>query len=298
MDDLSSEVVFIHGLWVTAASWRPFVDPWCAAGYRVHTPEWPIICGLTVSDLRHTPPAELGGLAIEAIVSRMADYIRALAHPPLLVGHSFGGLFAQLLLDQGLGRAGIALNPAPIAGVVPGWRTAIAAAPAVLRLDGSRRPYALTERLWAGRYANAAPPGLQRETWSRYVIPTSGRVIHQAVFWRGTQIDPRRRRQPLLITGGDRDRLVTPYVSRAAWRIQRRSPAPTDYLQFPGRSHLLIAEPGWEEVAEACIAWDDRQRTIKHRLLPLTPPASGMRSAASAGPSDLTPETSSWTACP
>jgi pimeloyl-ACP methyl ester carboxylesterase len=256
------DVVFVHGLWVTAASWRPFVDPWRSAGYRVHTPEWPVICGLPVSTLRDAPPPALGDLSIQTIVDHMAAYVGALPRPPLLVGHSFGGLFVQLLLDRGLGRAGIALNPAPIAGVVPGWLTLRAAAPAVLRPRGDRRPYALSERLWARRYANAAPPSLQQETWGRYVIPTSGRVIHQAAFWRGTRVDPNRRRQPLLITGSDRDRLVTPYLSRAAWRIQRRSAARTDYIHFPGRSHLLIAEPGWEAVAEACIAWDGRQQGL------------------------------------
>ncbi|WP_395942834.1 alpha/beta hydrolase [Brevundimonas sp.] len=248
--------VFVHGLWVTAASWSPFVQPWRAAGYEVHTPEWPVLAGREVEALRQDPPPELGLLTIEAVVDAMADHIRALDRPPLLVGHSFGGLFVQLLLDRGLGRAGVAINPAPIAGLVPGWRTLRAAAPAILRPDGGRRPYALTPRLWADRYANAAPVALRDETWARYVVPTSGRIIHQAAFWRGTRIDARRRRQPLLITGADQDRLVTPYLSRSAWRIQRRSPAPTDYLDFPGRSHLLIAEPGWEAVAQACIAWD------------------------------------------
>lgn len=260
MDRGLDPVVFIHGLWVTAASWRPFVTPWRAANYAVHTPEWPVLAGRCVTDLRAEPPEALGRLSIEAIVDRMAAYVQTLDRAPLLVGHSFGGLFVQLLLDRGLGRAGIALNPAPIGGVIPGWRTLRAAAPAILRPQGWRRPYALSPRLWAGRYANAALAPLQRETWERYVVPTSGRVIHQAAFWRGTRIDPSRRRQPLLITAGDADRLVTPYLSRAAWRIQRRSPAPTDFITFQGRSHLLIAEPGWEAVADACIAWDAPHR--------------------------------------
>ena len=259
----SDPVVFVHGLWVTAASWSPFAEPWRAAGYEVHTPEWPVIEDLSVAELRDAPPPALGSLSIEAVVDRMAAHIRGLDRPPLLVGHSFGGLFIQLLLDRGLGRAGVALNPAPIAGVVPGWLTLSAAAPAILRPQGWRRPYALSREPWAERYANAAPPALQTETWEQYVVPTSGRIIHQAAFWRGTGVDPRRRRQPLLITAGDRDRLVTPYLSRAAFRIQSRSPAPTDFIDLPGRSHLLIAEPGWEEVARACIAWDAPHRALQ-----------------------------------
>jgi len=251
-----SSIVFIHGLWVTAASWEPFVQPWAAAGYAVHAAEWPVLEGRSAQALRAAPPAELGSLTIERIVEHAAGFIRTLAEPPLLVGHSFGGLFVQLLLDRGLGRAGIALNPAPIAGVVPGWRTLRAAAPVILRSNGARRSYMLSPGLWAERYANAAPPTLQRQSWERYVVPTSGRVIHQAAFWHGTSVDPGRRHQPLLITAGEKDRLVTPYLSRAAWRAQRRSAARTDFMSFPGRSHLLIAEPGWEEVAQACIAWD------------------------------------------
>ena len=256
-------VVFVHGLWVTAASWTPFVQPWIDAGYTVHTPEWPVLDDHSVEALNAAPPAALGALSIQAVVDRMAEHIRRLDRAPLLVGHSFGGLFIQLLLNRGLGRGGIALNPAPIAGVVPGRLTLEAAAPAILRANGHRRPYALSRRLWDERYANAAPPVLQAETWADYVVPTSGRIIHQAAFWRGTRIDPRRRRQPLLITAGDQDRLVTPYLSRAAYRLQKRSPAPTDFLEFPGRSHLLIAEPGWEAVAQACIDWDARRRPLQ-----------------------------------
>ncbi len=266
-------VVFIHGLWVTAASWEPFADPWREAGYAVQTLEWPVIAGRCARCLRAAPPAELGALSIEAVVDAMAERIWAMERPPLLVGHSFGGLFVQLLLDRGLGRAGVAINPAPIAGVVPGWRTLRAAAPAILRPEGWRRPYALSQRLWAERYANAAPEALQDETWDQYVVPTSGRIIHQAAFWNGTKVDPRRRTQPLLITAGDRDRLVTPYLSRAAWRLQCRSSAPTDFIDFPGRSHLLLAEPGWEAVARACIAWDEPYRLAARGDQPSVPAA-------------------------
>lgn len=253
-------VVFVHGLWVTAASWEPFAAPWREAGYDVHTPEWPVIEGRCAQRLRVAPPKELGALSIEVVVEAMAERIRDMDRSPLLVGHSFGGLFVQLLLDRGLGRAGIAINPAPIAGVVPGWRTLRAAAPAILRWNGERRPYALSQRQWADRYANTAPKALQDETWDNYVVPTSGRIIHQAAFWQGTRVDPRRRSQPLLITAGDEDRLVTPYLSKAAWGLQRQSSAPTDFINFPGRSHLLLAEPGWEAVARACIAWDEPYR--------------------------------------
>lgn len=248
-------MVFVHGLWVTAASWAPFRRRWEAAGWTVHTPTWPGLEGLEAAEIRAAPPTSLGSLSVKAIVDGYEAFIQTLAAPPLILGHSFGGLFAQMLLDRGLGRAGIAVNPAPIAGVVPGWLTATAALPAIARPHGGRRPYTLDRANWAARYANTASPDVQKQTWDEFVIPTSGRVIQQAAFWSGTRIDPARRHQPLLITASDGDRLVTPYLSQAAFGIQRRAPGRTDFIRFPHLSHLLIAEPGWEMVADALIDW-------------------------------------------
>lgn len=255
MAEADKTVVLIHGLWVTTDSWADFRKPWEEAGWTVLTPTWAVLKGRSATDLNAAPPAGLGGLTVGRIVDGLQAVIETLPAPPLLVGHSFGGLFTQMLLDRGVGRAGIAINPAPIGGVIPGWWTLTAALPPILRWNGWNRPYAMSRRRWAARFANAAPPALQNRSYDDYVIPTPGRVFYQAAFWLGTRIDPRRRTQPLLITGSDRDRLVTPYVSRAAFRIQSRSPARTDYLDFPGRSHLLLAEPGREAVAAACIAW-------------------------------------------
>lgn len=259
-DNAIRTVVLIHGLWVTADSWNAFRQPWEAAGYRVHTPTWAVLAGRSAAQLNANPPAGLGGLTVGRIVDDLQAFIEALPGPrddagPLLVGHSFGGLFVQMLLDRGVGRAGIALNPAPIGGLIPGWRTLTAALPPILRWNGWNKPYAFTRRRWGERFANGATPEQQDASYDSYVIPTSGRVFFQAAFWAGTWIRPQRRTQPLLITAGDRERLVTPYMSRAAWRRQRRSGARTDFKLFHGRSHLLIAEPGWEEVADYAIAW-------------------------------------------
>lgn len=253
-----SAVVFVHGLWVTTQSWEDFRQPFEAAGYETHTPTWPLLGERTAAEIRGAPPPGLGALSVGAIVDHFADYIRRLASPPLLVGHSFGGLFVQHLLDRGLGAAGVAINPAPIAGIVPGPVTLGAALPALARWNGWNRTYSLSLERFSTRYANAAPPAQQSSAYERYVIPTSGRVLHQAAFWLGTGVTPRRRRQPLLITGSDADRLVTPYISRAAFKRQAHALGRTDYCEFLGRSHFLCNEPGWEEVAQTAIDWAER----------------------------------------
>lgn len=257
-DRVSNHVVFIPGAWMTPGCWDDFRKPFEAAGYTVHTPSWPTLDGGTPEQLRARPPEGLGALSIGAIVAHLAAVIADLPESPLIVGHSFGGLFTQLLLAQGLGVAGIALDPAPIAGVIPGPISLSAAAPILFRWNGWNRPFLISREAFAKTFANTIPPEAQRAAYDRLVVPTSGRIFFQAAAGLGSAAHPRRRAQPLLITVGEKDRTVSPYVARAAARIQRKSLAPTTFKQFAGRSHFLIAEPGWEEVADYCVAWARR----------------------------------------
>lgn len=252
---MTKTIVFIHGAWVTPSSWDVFRAPFDAAGYNVLTPAWPIVGDHDAAEMNARPPADFGGLSIVRIADHLQAYIEALPEKPIMLGHSFGGLLTQMLLDRGCGSAAVVLNPAPIGGLVPGpsaWR---AIAPILLRPNGWNRPYKFTRERFGRLFANAAPAGMVDEAYARYVIPAPGKIFHQAAFWAGTRIRPERRTQPLLITGGTADGLISPYLSRAAFRKQSRAPARTDYVEFAGRSHFLIAEPGWEEVAGRALDW-------------------------------------------
>ncbi|MDO9337142.1 MAG: alpha/beta hydrolase [Caulobacter sp.] len=252
---MSKTIVLIHGAWVTPASWASFRQPLEAAGYSVHAPTWPRLDGFTPAEINASPPAGFGALTVGTVVDHLQRFIEALPEQPILIGHSFGGLYTQLLLDRGVGVAGVALNPVLIGGIVPGPTTLTAALPILARPNGWNRPYAFSRDRWFRRFANGAPKALSDQAYDSFVIPAPGRIFYQAASWIGTLIDPRRRTAPLLITGGDADRLVTPYLSRAAFRIQKGSPARTDYASFPGMSHFLIAEPGWELVAQTALDW-------------------------------------------
>ncbi len=251
----SKTAVFIHGAWMTPASWDNFRKSFESAGFTTYAPAWPYIDSASPDELRRNPPAALGALSVSEIVDHYQSFITTLPEKPLIVGHSFGGLFTQILLDRGLGWAGVAIDPAPIAGVVPSAVSLAAAAPILLRWKGWELPFTLSRAAFASSFANAAPPALQNEAYDKLVVPTSGRIFYEDAFWLGTGVHPARRTQPLLITVGENDRTVTPFTALGAFNIQKKSPAETDFKYFPGHSHFLIAEPGWEDVANYILRW-------------------------------------------
>lgn len=249
---MSKSVVFIPGAWMAPACWDDFRKPFAAAGYTTNSYPWPQLDKGTPAELRANPPKRLGSLSVRKIVDHYEAIIAKMPGHPLLVGHSFGGLYTQLLLDRGCGAAGIAIDPGPTAGVFPGPVSLLAALPPILN---GWRPYTLTRPQFAASFANGNTPELLASAYDKLVVPTSGRIFYEAASWIGTGADPKRRAQPLLITGADRDRTVDPFTARGIYNQQKQAKARTDFKMFVNHSHYLIGEPGWEEVAKFCLDW-------------------------------------------
>lgn len=249
---MTKTAVFITGAWMHTSSWDKFRGAFKAAGYSTSAPPWPYLDG-TPQALRANPDKRLGALSLQQIVAHYQAIIAGLPEKPLIVGHSFGGLITQLLLDRGVGVGGVALDPAPIAGVVPGPVSLMAALGPILA--GPSTPFTISRAAFGATFANTVPAAEQPVVYDQFVVPTSTRIFYQAAFMLGTRVNTRNRQQPLLITVGEKDRTVTPYVARAAYNLQKRSPARTDFKEFAGRSHFLCGEKGWEEVAAYAIDW-------------------------------------------
>lgn len=248
-------VVFIHGAWMVPASWDKFKARFEAAGYTAIAPAWPHLEGLTAAEARKGLPRAFGRMTVGQIADHYEKIIRALPEAPLLVGHSFGGLIVQMLLDRGVGAAGVALDPGPIGGIIPGPVPLAAALPVIARWNGWNREFPMSKEAFRKGFANAAPRDMQDIEYDRLVVPAPGRIFYQAASWIGTFVQPKRRTAPLLITAGEKDRTVTPALARAAYNKQKKSPARTDFVLFKGRSHFLAVEPGWEEVADHALGW-------------------------------------------
>ena len=249
------DVVLIHGAWLTSASWDLFRRRYEAQGFRCLAPEWPLQ-DRPIEDLRASPHPGLGRLGIPELVRHHEKLIRTLASPPILIGHSFGGLFVQLLLDRGLGAAGVAIDPAPARGIFPGLSTIRAALPMFLPWQAWRRPAKMNFGHFARNFMQLSSADEQRAAFASQIVPTPGRIYFELALGIGSRVDfSNAQRAPLLLIAGDQDRTVQLSAVQAAYRRHRRSRALTEIKVFTGRTHWLIAAPGWEEVADYALAW-------------------------------------------
>ena len=259
----SKTIVLIHGLWVTPRSWEKFQRLYEARGYKVLVPAWPGIRG-DVEGMQRDP-SSFNNIGIAEVVAHYTKIIQALPEKPIIIGHSYGGLITQLLVDRGLAAAGVAIDSVPPKGIlvlpVSTYRSLIPA----LNPFHFRGTFRFTLKQFWNVFANTLTAAEVREAYDGQAIAAPGKAIFQAAL---SNLIPHSRatvnfknpdRAPLLIIGGEKDVIMPAALSRKIFAKHSASPVTTDYKEFPGRSHYLIAEKGWEEVASYAIAWAEVQ---------------------------------------
>ena len=253
-------IVLIHGLWLTPKSWKGWIDRYQRAGYNVTAPAWPGLSG-DIDSIRRNP-SSLKGLTLKKIVDHYDHIIRPMERPPILIGHSFGGLIVQMLLDRGLGACGVAIDSAQSAGVaVLPFSTirstiSILGNPftynAVVGLSPDKFHYAFTNSLDEAEskkvYDDLAVPGPAHVLWEGALALLNPNAASKVNYRNGT-------RAPLLFIAGGADHLVPAAINRANVKKYRNSTAITDYREFPNRTHFTFGEKGWEEVADFALQW-------------------------------------------
>jgi pimeloyl-ACP methyl ester carboxylesterase len=253
-------ILLIPGLWMAPNSWGLFRGLYEKEGYRVLAPAWPHMHG-SVEDIRRDP-VELGGMGLGEIADYYAEMIDELEEAPILIGHSMGGLIVQMLLSRGLGGVGIAIDSATPKGIyrLP-WSTLKANRRILSNPLNYWRPVTLTFGQFRYAFAHVMPEREARAAYEAYVVPGPGRPIFQVATgnfnpWAANRVNFRKHdRAPLLLIAGEKDRLVPAVLTRSNFHLYRHSTALTAFKEFPGRSHLLIAQVGWEEVAEYALTW-------------------------------------------
>ncbi len=252
-------VVFIHGLWIHASSWQPWMQFFNDKGYDTLNPGWPGDSA-TVEESRVNAKS-IANRGVVEVADSYAKVITSLPEPPVVIGHSFGGLIAQVILGRGIAAAGIAIDPAPIKGV---WQLPLSALKASFPVLGNpfnlKKAVSLTFDQFRYGFANAIPEEEARELYSRWTIPAPGRPLFQAAtatFNPGaeTKVNTKNStRGPLLITGGEEDHIAPPILGKASLK-KYNSSVTTEFKLFKGRGHSLIVDHGWREVAEYSLEW-------------------------------------------
>lgn len=260
-----AHILFIHGLWIHGSAWEPWQELFEGKGYTTSAPGWPGD-GDTVASTRANPDA-LAGVGIEAICHHYRDLFEKTGVTPIVVGHSFGGLIAQLLLANGCAVAAVAIDPAPIKGVRSLPFAQLRSAFPVLRNPANKnRTVSLSESQFRYAFGNAITESESDALFDRWTIPGPGRPLFEdasANFKRNSpaQIDTHSAsRGPLLLTSGSRDHTVPASVTRAVKKLYADgTPSLTDYHEYDGRGHSLTIDSGWAEIAHDVLAWLEAQ---------------------------------------
>jgi alpha-beta hydrolase superfamily lysophospholipase len=257
-----TQLMLIHGAWLSSNSWDTFAEYFENRGFAVSAPEWPRKQG-DVENLRKDAD-EIEGLGLTEIVDHYASEIQALDEPPVLIGHSYGGLIVELLLDRGLGRAGVAMSPAPPKGIlVLPFSTLKAAAPALAHSSKWHGVVTLTPEEFTYGFVNTFSPEDASAAYEKYAVPETGQIFYEAGFANFHLHPPTELhfkngdRAPLLIVGAEKDHTVPASVSHKQYKKYEKSDAQTDYVEYPGRPHLMMVAEGWEEIAAGIESWID-----------------------------------------
>jgi pimeloyl-ACP methyl ester carboxylesterase len=257
-------VVFIHGLWVLPSSWDRWAEVFEEAGYAALTPSWPDDPE-TVAEARANPEI-LANKTLGQVADHTAEVIGQLEKKPAVLGHSTGGLLAQILADRGLSAATVAIDPGPFRGVLPLPYSTLRASSPVLRNPLNRhRAVTLTFDQFKYGWANAIEDEEQaKRLYETYHVAAPGVALMQMANANlnprtEAKLDPRNpNRGPLLIIEGENDHTVAPSIASAAYKRQRHNPGVTEFETVPHRGHSLTIDDGWREVADRALAFVER----------------------------------------
>ncbi len=253
-------VVFVHGLWLLPSSWDRWAALFEAEGYTALTPGWPDDPE-TVSEANANP-----GVFAHKTVGQVADHFDAivarLKKKPAIVGHSFGGLLAQILAGRGLSAATVAIDPAPFQGVLPLPVSALKSAWPVLGNPANRnRAIPLTFDQFRYGFANAVSESEAKQLYEAFAVPAAGAPLFQAATanfnpWTEVKVDTLNpKRGPLLVVSGEKDHTVPWAIANASFKRQKRNKGKTEIVEMPNRGHALTIDSGWREVADTALAF-------------------------------------------
>lgn len=249
----SNTIVFVHGMYMNPLCWEKWLAYYQTKGRQCLAPAWPGRDQPVDTLLRRHPDPQLGQLTLSQVIEHYTEIIKSLDHKPVLIGHSMGGLIVQLLLQRDLAAAGVALDSAPPMGVfTTKWTFIKANWPHITPFVSPGSPIAMTFERFQYTFVNGLPLAEQRAAYERYVVPESRRVPRESLT---AKIDFQKPHPPLLLVAGGVDHIIPASLNAANHAKYRASRSVTDFKEFAGRTHFIVGQEGWEEVADFVLTW-------------------------------------------
>jgi non-heme chloroperoxidase len=255
--------VFIHGLWLLPSSWDRWAAAFEEAGFTALTPGWPDDPE-TVEEANANPEV-FAGKGIEEVADHYDGIIRSLTKKPAVIGHSFGGLLAQIIAGRGLSAATVAIDPAPFRGVLPlPFSSLKSAFPVLGNPTNISKAIPLTYDQFRYGFANAVSEEEAKELYDTYAVPAAGKPLFQAATanlnpWTEAKVDHENpERGPLLIISGEKDHTVPWAIANAEYKRQAHNEGVTEIAEMKGRGHALTIDSGWREVCDTALTFVKR----------------------------------------
>ena len=254
-------IVLIHGMWMTPRSWDAWIEHYRDRGYTAIAPGWP---GVKEPEETRRDPAALKGLRLTQIVDSYDKAIRELERPPIIIGHSFGGLTAQLLLDRGLGAAGVAIGTAPPKGILVLPLSTLRAGFPALKNPFDRDGLApISKEQFHWRFTNTLRREESDRVYDEHYIPGTNRPFFDALGSSAAVDSGAAKRPPLLLVAGSEDHISPVQLNRKVAKLQSKAPSATELKEYAGRTHFMAGMDGWEEIADDALNW-----ALEHRQAP------------------------------
>ena len=259
----ATPVVFIHGLWLLPSSWDRMAALFEQAGYVTLTPSWPDDPE-TVQGARANPEV-FAKKTLGQVADHTAKIIDSLKKRPALIGHSTGGLLAEMLAGRGLSAATVAIDPGVFRGVLPlPFSVLKGVGPFLINPRTRGRAITLTPDQFKYSWANALSENEAKELYDTFHVAGSGISLAQMGNaninpWTEAKVDTMNPdRGPVLIIDGEQDHTVPWAIANAAYKRQRRNPGVTEIVKIPNRGHSLTIDHGWREVGETALNFVQR----------------------------------------
>jgi len=247
----------IHGMYMNSLCWEHWVAHFQAKGYRYLAPDWPGRDQPIETLRRKHPDPSLGQLTLSRVVEHYTNIIKSLDEKPIIIGHSMGGLVVQLLLQKELATAAIAIDSAPPMGVfTTKWSFLKSNWGHITPFVAQSSPIAMTFERFQYTFVNDYSLAEQQAAYDRYVVPESRRVPRESLT---ASVDFKKPHAPLLLIAGSADHIIPASLNKCNQAKYKSSTSVTDFKEFAGRTHFIIGQKNWEEVANYIHAWLDKQ---------------------------------------